>query len=59
LGRSATKKNIIGLRHEGLYIYIYIYTFCNHQWDPKDVRSFLTLLGSHKGLMMTLQGRNM
>jgi len=30
-----------------------------HQWDPKDVRSFLTLVGSHKGLMMTLQGRNM
>jgi hypothetical protein len=31
---------------------------CVHQWDPKDVRSFLTLLDSHKGLMMTLQGRN-
>jgi hypothetical protein len=30
-----------------------------YQWHPKDVRSFLTLLGSHKGLMMTLQGRNM
>ena len=35
-----------------------IYIFCKHQWDPKDVRSFLTLLGLHKGLMMTLQGRN-
>ena len=24
------------LRHKPLYIYI----FCKHQWDPKDVRSF-------------------
>jgi len=48
-------------RHMGMYVcvYIYIYIFCNHQWDPKDVRSFLRLLGSHKGLMMTLQCRNM
>jgi len=30
---------------------------CVHPWDPKDVRSFLTLF--HKeDLMMTLQGRN-
>jgi hypothetical protein len=36
-----------------------MFVFCKHHWDPKDVRSFLTLLGSHKGLMMTLQGRNM
>jgi len=41
-----------------IYIYIYIYIFCKHQWDPKDVHSFLTLLGSHKGLTMTLQSRN-
>jgi hypothetical protein len=27
--------------------------------DPKHVRSVLALLSSHKGMMMTLQGRNM
>jgi len=27
--------------------------------DPQNVRSFLTLLGSHKVLMVTVQGRNM
>jgi hypothetical protein len=30
--------------------------YFNLHLDPKDVGSFLTLLGLHKGLMMTLQG---
>ena len=49
----------------GLYVNQVMLKNCVHLWDPidvykrwdlKDVHSFLTLLGSHKGLMMTPQG---
>jgi hypothetical protein len=44
---------------KGLYVNQVLLKNCVHQWDPKDVSKFLTLLGLSKGLLMTLQGRNM
>ena len=48
-------------RHQPFYIHIYIYiyiSFVNINGIPKMYAVFLTLLGLHKGLMITLQGRN-
>jgi len=46
--------NNFNIRHEPLYLF-----FVNIIGIPKTYAFFLTLLGSHKGPMMTLQGRKM